>query len=210
MPSTAVEQHFGTLSLVRFGCAWVCVPQCHRPFVSSALPLSERKGQKMKQRYLKVNHELIPVTEEVYQVATRWKENERYRARRDGKCGQPNYRRCSGDCGTCPWQQEGYRVLSLTKVLGDSYDTEPHELDRTHPSFDDVIADKLLLEELYRKLDELIPGGAQVFQMRAHNYSEREIAKALGIKSQSTLNYRIKKMDAFIRAHRDELEDLLR
>ena len=163
----------------------------------------------MKQRYLKVNHELIPVTEEVYQAATRWKENERYRARRDGKCGQANYKRCTGDCGTCPWQQEGYRMLSLTKVLGDDYDSEPQTLSQTQQSFDELLADKLLLEELYRKLDELIPGGAQVFRMRAHNYSEREIAKALGIKSQSTLNYRIKKMDAFIRAHRDELESLL-
>lgn len=164
----------------------------------------------MKQRYLKVNRELIPVTEEVYQAATRWKENERYRARRDGKCGQSDFRRCSGDCGTCQWQQEGYRMLSLTKVLGDDYDIEPQELSQTHQPFDDVVADKLLLEELYCKLDELIPGGAQVFRMRAHNYSEREIARAMGIKSQSTLNYRIRKMDAFIRAHRDELEDLLR
>ncbi len=48
-----------------------------------------------------------------------------------------------------------------------------------------------------------------MFQLRAENYTEREIAQALGIKSQSTLNYRIKKMDAFIRAHRAELEDLL-
>jgi len=78
------------------------------------------------------------------------------------------------------------------------------------PLIDDIIANKLLLEDLYHKLDELIPDGAQVFQMRAYNYSEREIAKALGIKAQSTLNYRIKKMDAFIREHREELEDLLR
>ena len=41
----------------------------------------------MKQRYIKVNHELIPVTEEVYQAYTRAKESERYRARRDGRCG---------------------------------------------------------------------------------------------------------------------------
>jgi predicted DNA-binding protein YlxM (UPF0122 family) len=46
--------------------------------------------------------------------------------------------------------------------------------------------------------------------MRAHDYSEREIAKELGIKAQSTLSYRIKKMDDFIRNHREELEDLFR
>lgn len=56
----------------------------------------------MKQRYIKVEHELIPVSEEVYLAYTRFRENERYRARRDGKCGQSDYRRCSGDCVTYP------------------------------------------------------------------------------------------------------------
>ena len=162
----------------------------------------------MKQRYIKVNRELIPVTEEVYQVASRMKENERHRARRDGKCGQSDYRYCSGDCGTCGWYQEGHQMLSMSKVFVENPEYEMPE--KGTPLIDDIIANKLLLEDLYHKLDELIPDGAQVFQMRAYNYSEREIAKALGIKAQSTLNYRIKKMDAFIREHREELEDLFR
>ena len=74
---------------------------------------------------------------------------------------------------------------------------------------EEIVAGKLLLEKLYRALDDLIPDGARVFQMRAHKYTEREIARALGVKAQSTLNSRIQKMDAFIRAHRKELEDLL-
>ncbi len=164
----------------------------------------------MKQRYIKVNHELIPVTEDVYLAYTRAKENERHRARRDGTCGQNNYQKCSGDCASCPWQQEGHRFISLHKAFGPDYERETPEINTTVPSFDDVVADRYLLEELYRQLDELIPDGARVFQLRAENYTEREIAQTLGIKSQSTLNYRIKKMDDFIRAHRAELEDLLR
>lgn len=164
----------------------------------------------MKQRYLKIDRDLIPVSEEVYQVASRMKENERHRARRDGKCGQPDYRYCSGDCATCRWQQEGHQMLSLSKVLGDNLEFEPPDLADGMPTVDDIVADRLLLEQLYRQLDQLIPDGARVFQMRANNYTEREIARALGIKAQSTLNYRIRKMDDFIRAHRDELEDLLR
>lgn len=163
----------------------------------------------MKQRYIKVNHELIPVTEEVYQAYTRAKESERYRARRDGRCGQSNYHLCSGDCASCPWQQEGYRVISLHKALGPELEHETPELNTTASSLDDVVADRLLLEQLYRQLDELIPDGSRVFRLRAENYSEREIARKLGIKAQSTLSYRIRKMDAFIRAHRAELEDLL-
>ena len=142
----------------------------------------------MKQRYIKVNHELIPVTEEVYQAYTRAKESERYRARRDGRCGQSNYHLCSGDCASCPWQQEGYRVISLHKALGPELEHETPELNTTASSLDDVVADRLLLEQLYRQLDELIPDGSRVFRLRAENYSEREIARKLGIKSQSTLN----------------------
>lgn len=164
----------------------------------------------MKKRCIKVNNELIPVTEEVYKAANQMKEKERYRARRDGKCGQPDYRYCTGDCATCRWQQEGYRMLPISKVFGDNLEYETSELTQAEPSFDEIIADRLLLENLYRQLDEVIPDGSRVFQMRAHDYSEREIAKALGIKAQSTLSYRIKKMDAFIRDHREELKDLFR
>ncbi len=163
----------------------------------------------MKQRYIKVNHELIPVTEEVFKAFTRPNERERFFARRDGKCGQSNYHMCSGDCASCSWQQEGHRFISLHKAFGPDLELETPEVNPAAVSVDDVVADRFLLEELYRQLDELIPDGARVFQLRAENYSEREIAQVLGVKSQSTLNYRIKKMDAFIRAHRAELEDLL-
>lgn len=99
-------------------------------------------------------------------------------------------------------------MLSMSKVFVDNPEYEMPETGT--PLLDDIIANKLLLEKLYRQLDELIPNGSRVFQMRAHDYSEREIAMALGIKAQSTLNYRIKKMDAYIREHREELEDLFR
>ena len=101
-------------------------------------------------------------------------------------------------------------MLPLAKVLGTELENESPELYGSAPTVDDIVADRLLLEQLYKQLDQLVPDGARVFQMRANNYSEREIAQALGIKAQSTLNYRIKKMDSFIRAHRDELEDLFR
>ena len=101
-------------------------------------------------------------------------------------------------------------MLSLSKLLGDEFENEAPELTQTAPSLDDIVADTLLLEELYQRLDELIPEGSRVFQMRAQRYTEREIAQALGIKAQSTLNYRIRKMDDFIRSHRSELEDLIK
>ena len=101
-------------------------------------------------------------------------------------------------------------MLPLLKILGEYGEFETPEFDSTLPTMDEVVAGKLMLQRLYQKLDALIPDGARVFQLRALQYSEREIARELGIKSQSTLHYRIRKMDEFIRKHREELEDLLR
>lgn len=151
----------------------------------------------------------VPVSPEIADFDRHYRNKQRYNARRNGKCGQPDYRRCSGDCETCFWHQEGYRMLSLYKVLGPELEHETPDFNSSSSTLDEIVTGKMLLEGLYRQLDELIPDGARVFRLRAQNYSEREIVRALGIKSQSTLNHRLKKMDAFIRAHRTELEDLL-
>ena len=164
----------------------------------------------MKQRYININKELIPVSEEIYQTVNRWKENERHRARRDGECGQSDYRYCSGDCATCSWHTAGSRSIPLSELIEKHDDDKSLDLSDSRPLVEEIVADRLLLEELYRKLDDIIPDGGRVFQMRANDYTERDIAQALGIKTQSTLNYRIRKMDEYIRAHRDEFEDYLK
>ena len=164
----------------------------------------------MKQRYIKVNRELIPVTEEIYQMVSHLNDKERNRARRDGECGQSDYRYCKGDCSTCGWRTRGHRNISLNELMEDHSDDKTSEFIDNNPLVEDIVSDHLLLEQLYQQLDQLIPNGARVFQMRANHFTEREIAQALGIKAQSTLNYRIRKMDDYIRAHREEFEDLLK
>ena len=82
-------------------------------------------------------------------------------------------------------------------------------MDSNTPNFDDGVADSMILEHLYQRLDTIVPDGERLFKLRAENYTEREICRELSVSTQSTLNYRIKKMDAFIKEHRAELEDLL-
>ena len=164
----------------------------------------------MKQRYIKVNRELIPVTEEIYQMVSHLNDKERNRARRDGECGQSDYRYCKGDCSTCGWRTHGHRNISLNELMEDHADDKTVEFIDNNPLVEDIVSDHLLLEQLYQQLDQLFPNGARVFQMRAYHFTEREIAQELGIKAQSTLNYRIRKMDDYIRAHREEIEDLLK
>ena len=113
----------------------VCVPSATGLFLSSTHPCRCGKDEKMPQRYVKINHELIPVTEEVYLAYNRPKEKERFMARRDGKCRQEDYRICSGDCAACPWQQEGHRMMSLHKVLGSECEKETPAMDSNTPIF---------------------------------------------------------------------------
>lgn len=76
----------------------------------------------MKQRYIKVNRELIPVTEEIYHIVIHWKDKERNCARRGGECGQSDYRYCKGDCNTCGWRTSGHRNISLNELMEDHAD----------------------------------------------------------------------------------------
>ena len=51
-------------------------------------------------------------------------------------------------------------------------DDKSVDLSASQPLIDEIVADRLLLEELYRKPDEIIPDGGRVFQIRANNYTE--------------------------------------
>ena len=69
-----------------------------------------------KQRYIPVGKKLIPVSEETYLNHTRWVANERYRARRDHRCGSNNFSKCNGDCGHCIYQIPG-DVLYMDSII---------------------------------------------------------------------------------------------
>ncbi len=159
-----------------------------------------------KKYYIPVNGILIEVDESVYKVHARAIANERARARRDHKCGQPDFRKCHGDCGQCPWQTEGTNMLSYQKAFGaedaDKHsDLLPNIPNKNVPLIEDIVADRQLLADLFRKMDELVPDGGRIIQMLVDEYSEREIAHALGISSQSTINYRMRKLKKYLREH---------
>ena len=161
-----------------------------------------------KQRYIPINGQLHPVTEEVWQIHSRAIANERYRARRDHRCANPRYQECSGDCGLCKWQVQG-STLSLDAVLDTGCENSDRdklniEMADDRPLVEDIVCDRLLLEDLYRQLDQLMPEGSRIFRLLAAGHKESEIAVLLGIRP-STLNYRKQKLFAYIRAQQEEL-----
>lgn len=163
-----------------------------------------------KQRYIPVGKKLIPVSEETYLYHSRWIANERYRARRDHRCGTDNYTKCTGDCGHCIHQIPG-DVLSMNSIIDTGRDhAEDGEFGFDIPderaAFEDRVVDELMLASLLKDLDSIMPDGGQIFSLTAQGFNERQVADKLGV-TQSTLNYRKKKLFDYIRQHR---EDFLR
>ena len=160
-----------------------------------------------KQRYIPVGKKLIPVSEEMYLDHTRWIANERYRARRDHRCGNNNYTRCNGDCGHCIYQIPG-DVLYMDSLVNTNNDHSEDgnfglDIPDTNTSVEDLVVNEIMLTSLLKDLDGIMPDGAQIFSLIAHGFTERQVATKLGI-SQSTLSYRKNKLFNYIRQHRED------
>ena len=160
-----------------------------------------------KQRYIPVGKKLIPVSEEMYLDHTRWIANERYRARRDHRCGNNDYTKCNGDCGHCIYQIPG-DVLYMDSLVNTNNDHSGDssfgfDIPDTSASVEDLVVNEIMLTSLLKDLDSIMPDGAQIFSLIAHGFTERQVAARLGI-SQSTLSYRKNKLFNYIRQHRED------
>jgi len=146
------------------------------------------------QRYIPIDEQQIPVTEESYRAYKRPAWAERKRIEREKRCvisnGRGGTKRCTGDCSKCDKQRTG-SVLSLDKFAEDGFDVAD-TID-----ISELVADKLLFEELYAALEELDPENRRIMKLYAVGKSEREIADAIGL-SQKSINNRKKKLFALL------------
>ena len=150
---------------------------------------------KNKQYFIPVNGELIPVTEETYKEYYRpiWRTH--YHASKHGQCGCTDWRQCEGDCGLCR-----YRAAGNTLSLDAEYEGEEgskltllDSIEDPAANIEDIVADKLLLNELFKTMDELDPDSRRICELIRQGKTEREIANEFDVR-QSTINYRKKKL----------------
>lgn len=120
--------------------------------------------QTNEEKYIKIGGKKIYVTKEVYRAykQSAWAENKR--RERDKKCiisdGKGGIKRCTRSCRECDLERakEGLNpierngsTLSLDQLIEDGYPGADHI------DIEEFAADKLLLEELYKALEELDP-----------------------------------------------------
>lgn len=136
-----------------------------------------------QQRFIEIDGEQIAVTEQVYRAYKRPAWAEHKRKEREKRCRDENGNRCANDCKTCSKPREG-GVLSLDQFAEAGYES-PDPVD-----IDELVAEKLLLEQLYIALDELTQDERNlVDDLYFDDKSERNVADKLGL-SQKGINKR--------------------
>lgn len=136
--------------------------------------------------YLRSTGEKIPVTKEQHDAF--YKESSRIRDKEQnhGRCVCP-YRyiwKCDGDCIDCEYHRAG-DTLSLDVPTEDGSNDLYNTVSDTAPTMEDVIADRILLEQLFAKLRELDPDADLIIELLGNGLSDRKIAEALGRKQRT-------------------------
>ncbi|ABZ85440.1 hypothetical protein HM1_2931 [Heliomicrobium modesticaldum Ice1] len=149
-----------------------------------------------QKHYIPIDGQQITVTEESYRAYKRPAWAERKRKEREKRCvisnGKGGIKRCTGDCSKCEKQRTG-SILSLDSL------TEESGFEPSDPiDIAELIADKLLFEELYAALEELDPDNRRIMELFSIGKSEREIAAEIGL-SQKAVNKRKNKLFAQLR-----------
>jgi len=148
------------------------------------------------QRFIKTGGQKFTVTAESYRAYKRPAWAERKRKEREKRCvisnGRGGTKRCTDDCSKCDKQRTG-SVLSLDKFIDDGY-----ELADT-ADLAELVADKLLLEQLVAALDDLEPDERALINALFNNdRTERDYAAEIGISHQA-VGKRLKKVVAKLR-----------
>lgn len=119
------------------------------------------------ERYIEIDGQMIPVTEEVYQayMQPEWKERKRIQRLK--------------------WA-DAESTISIEQMLEDGVD-----IPLFGPTVEQIVMLKMLMEDLHRALEELAPDERTLMELLGEGWSDRQIAKKTGI-PQTTVSYRRK------------------
>ena len=151
--------------------------------------------------YLRSTGEKISVTKEqrdaFYKEADRIRHKEQHYHR--CMCNKKHLWECDGDCIGCKYHAAG-DTLSLDIPTEDGEANMYACIPDSSPSMENVIADRLLLDQLFNRLRELDPDADTIIQCWLDDYkiSDRAIAEKLGRK-QRTFADQMKKIRTELR-----------
>ena len=141
--------------------------------------------------YVPATKQHIPVTKEVYDEYYRpiWRTFKNAHRHKQCSCGGDKWWLCGGDCGECRFSTGGGNI-SLDheqEILGD--------IRQGDMDIESIVTDRIIFEQLLKRLDELFPDARRIGELRLDGYSDTAIADILGV-PRTTLLSRIKKAKA--------------
>lgn len=150
--------------------------------------------------YLKSTREWVVVPEEVYREHVRHYDSYRKKQKGRGECACPKSKfwLCDGDCLTCEFHHASMDSLDYTVENEDGDTCSPLErLCDPSPSIESIVTDKVELDRLFARLNELMPEAIEIGKLRQQGLPDSAIADALGIKRTTFLS-RLKKVKALL------------
>ena len=153
--------------------------------------MANKDNKSYEQPYIKVGGKKIAATEAQARAHMRSRWAEHKREEREQKCLDEKGHRCTKDCSLCDNERES-AVVSLESLYVTGY--EPAD------SFDleEFAAERILLKELSKALQELDPENRMIAEMVGEGFSEREIGAEVGL-SQKGVNKRKNKIFGLLR-----------
>ena len=150
----------------------------------------------VKRIYDKQTKTWFEVSPEQYEEFDRWRTNLRKREQYHHRCMCPRSKwwLCDGMCQDCEFHAPG-DTLSLDMPVSNEDGDEVTLLDTlvdTAPTIESVICDKAELDQLFERLNELMPKAVQIGKLRQDGLSDEAIAEIIGIKRTTFLS-RLKK-----------------
>lgn len=150
----------------------------------------------VKRIYDKQTKTWFEVSPEQYEEFDRWRTNLRKREQYHHRCMCPRSKwwLCDGMCQDCEFHAPG-DTLSLDMPVSNEDGDEVTLLDTLvdpAPTIESVICDKAELDQLFERLNELMPEAVQIGKLRQEGLSDAAIAEIIGIKRATFLS-RLKK-----------------
>lgn len=161
---------------------------------------NQRQGYKKDGRYyVYCQDHYEEVSRDVYYVIMEEVWREEKRKQRGWRCHDGNGHRCNRDCEQCDIWRFGKGPNGSTVSLDQMYEESEFEPTGSQGHEDAVIL-KIVLDALIEELGSIIPDAARIVEMIKNEELEKDVAAELGI-AKTTLNYRKRKVIAFLREH---------
>lgn len=141
--------------------------------------------------YIRSQRRWQEVSEEVYQEHTRFHDTYRHRIQGRGLCRCPRSKWwvCDADCLTCEYHNADV-IASLDAPIGEDDDNLSLMDAITDDSMtvSELATDRIVLEQLFKRLADLMPEAESIGKLRMQGLSDEAIAKVIGIPRTTVLS----------------------